>query len=79
MNEGYQGNVAEFDLYRKHESDDLFAKVSTKTDEVLITDEGISSKLVPTSFQLQILRTVPDPDVETEMYFNGRPILSDTT
>gem|GEM_PF-3742141 len=59
----------------KHNADDNFQEVDIKSVEVTRDDEfGISSSLVPTSLQVDVLRTEPDPDAQVELFFNGREI-----
>lgn len=75
VNEGYQWNKVSYDLYRKHDKEEDFKKVDIKTIEVNRDDEtGISSILVPTSLQIEVLKTEPDPDATVELFFNGREI-----
>ncbi len=75
VNEGYQWNMAVYDLFWKHEKEQWFKKVDIKTREVTMSeDEWISSILVPTSFQIEVLRTEPDPDATIQLYFNEREI-----
>ncbi len=76
ISEGYNGNKAEFDVSWKHAQDDLFAELWPQTPGATRDLEWITSDLVPSTFQLVINRTSPDPDATIQMFFNDKELFA---
>ncbi len=70
----YAGNQAEFVVYHKHNQDDPYAEVDTSTTQAIRDGEKITTELIPSTFQIQVERTVPDANADVEVFFNGREI-----
>jgi len=64
-------------VYHKHNEDDPYAEIDTTTTEAVRDGEKISTKLIPSTFQVQVQRTVPDASATVEVYFNGRQIFAE--
>jgi len=61
-------------VYHRHEEDSPFDTIDTTSPQAVWDGESISSSLVPSVFQIQIDKTVPDVDADVELVFNGREI-----
>lgn len=74
ISEGYNGNKAEFDVSWKHALDDQFEELWPQTPSATWDLETIASSLIPSTFQVAVRRTSPDPDASVQMFFNDREL-----
>ena len=77
ISQWYAGNKAEFVVYHKHNEDDPYTELDTTTTDAVRDGEKISTELIPSTFQIQVQRTVPDVSATVEAYFNGRQIFAE--